>query len=345
MKPKQAKAQQDPESVGKVTGLPKWWEDLIIGWSPNTAPRLPLAPPRIKSDYKEISVTDLYVRIHRDLAELLGRVCPSVTNRKNSETGLDEPLSYATRLRSSLNKGIADDLSSDLWERIFSPIQDTRENAREEYKRGLEKLLEEEPRSSAEKLAHFTIGAATWLENLYAKQPDLMKEIAKECDLWPVNLGLKSKRRNGKVKYELKRISFAHRYLEGLELNSKCFHHSGHQSGLEDVSPFTLAAENLYRIIMLLRRKPGWFPPETEWAKQIFALSVPMTKQNASKWWKAIKVFLEERWKTTPKDFSPLIVHLGLHQSKKPLYPSEIKRRVVDNDLKDAFLALARQDL
>jgi hypothetical protein len=70
-----------------------------------------------------------------------------------------------------------------------------------------------------------------------------------------------------------------------------------------------------------------------------------MTKSNAAIWWKVAKVYLYERWDKAQEEFEPLIKHLRLKLSTKTPWKSRIKTRVIDNDLKDAFLALAQPDL
>jgi hypothetical protein len=61
------------------------------------------------------------------------------------------------------------------------------------------------------------------------------------------------------------------------------------------------------------------------------------------------KVYLYERWGKAQKEFKPLIKHLGfkypIELSTKMPSESKFKSRVIDNDLKDAFLALAQSDL
>ena len=74
-----------------------------------------------------------------------------------------------------------------------------------------------------------------------------------------------------------------------------------------------------------------------------------MTKSNSADWWKLAKIYLYERWDKAQKEFEPLTEHLGfkypIQLSDKVPYESMVKSRVIDNDLKDAFVALARPDL
>ena len=95
---------------------------------------------------------------------------------------------------------------------------------------------------------------------------------------------------------------------------------------------------------MMLSEKESHLPANA-WQKRLRALHAPMTKETAIDWWKAAKVYLYERWDTARLEFMPLIEHLGLKLSSKTPYQSRIKSRVIDNDLRDAFVALARSDL
>lgn len=94
--------------------------------------------------------------------------------------------------------------------------------------------------------------------------------------------------------------------------------------------------------------KEVYFPKVTPWAKR-FAVAVPMTKRNSQDWWEVAKIYLYERWDKAQEEFKPLIRHLGfkypIQLSSKTPYESNIKSRVIDNSLKDAFIALARPDL
>ena len=118
------------------------------------------------------------------------------------------------------------------------------------------------------------------------------------------------------------------------------------------MSPFKLAARELYIKMLLLKDDPHHhvsFPKITPWAKRLFALTVPMRKHDSPDWWNVAKVYLYERWDKAQKEFKPLIKHLGfkypIELSSRVPYESMIKSRVIDNGLKEAFIALARPDL
>jgi hypothetical protein len=179
-----------------------------------------------------------------------------------------------------------------------------------------------------------------------------MRDVAAKYDLWPVNLDIQEKEIKGVRRSELQRVEFARDYLVELGLNSKCDFPSGHRSGAEHrISPFRLAAEEVHTKMLLLKDDSlrHWTKKITPCAKQLFALTVPMTKRNSPAWWKVAKVYLYERWDKAQKEFKPLIEHLGfpypIKLSSKTPYESNIKSRVIDNSLKDAFIALARPDL
>ena len=65
-------------------------------------------------------------------------------------------------------------------------------------------------------------------------------------------------------------------------------------------------------------------------------LREPMTKRTFPQWWKVAKVFLDEEWELHRQAFEPLIAHLKIKQG----YDSEVKTRVIDQSLKEAFFRL-----
>jgi hypothetical protein len=233
-------------------------------------------------------------------------------------------------------------------QRIRSPSKSESNRALAEYDRLVDQLVALEPKSAASALAFLTETATTYLAHLFVKRPALIKEIARTRNLWPVNLGLRVKVVKGKPVREVTGLAFARNYLTELELNSRGDSPSAHGSG----SPFRWAADELYTKMLVLKDDPHrhvWFPKVTPWAKRLFALTVPMTKRNSADWWKVAKIYLYERWDKAQKEFKPLIKHLGfpypIELSSRVPYESMIKSRVIDNSLKEAFMALARPDL
>ena len=81
-----------------------------------------------------------------------------------------------------------------------------------------------------------------------------MMKVAAKYDLWPVNLGIRDKKVKGLTRRELHRLEFARDYFIELGLNSQCDFPSMHKSGAEHrISPFKLAAEELYTDMLLLK--------------------------------------------------------------------------------------------
>ena len=172
-----------------------------------------------------------------------------------------------------------------------------------------------------------------------------MKEVAAKCDLWPVNLGLRRKIIKGEPKHQVTRLTFARNYLTQLGLNSDCDFPTAQESGAEPRSPFKLAAQDLYCFMLLQKDSKLKWNKLNAWEKKLRALHAPMTRKRALDWWKVAKIYVDERWETARSEFTPLIKHLGLKLSKKTPYESNIKSRVINNDLKDAFVGLAQPDL
>jgi hypothetical protein len=305
--------------------------------------------PRLTEKYEKMRVTDLVRRIRDDLEELLARAYPTAMEEWHQRIApnywRESGITYESRLLYSTSQSVAEELCPGLWERITSPDETVSCKALEEYQRLLSQFLEREPRHAAVWFAFIAKQAASYLEYLSDKRGALMKEIAAESDLWPVNLGLRVKVVKGEPVREITRVEFARNYLIELELNSQCHFPSAQGSGPH--SPFRLAAEELYTNMLMLKRV--FFPKITPWAKRLFALTVPMTKRNSQDWWEVAKIYLYERWDRAQEEFKPLIKHLGfkypIQLSSKTPYESNIKSRVIDNSLKDAFIALARPDL
>jgi hypothetical protein len=334
-KPRRAKESR------RETGIDGGMDRFFVGGESKIAGFMHYKQPRWTEEYKKMKVPDILRRIQDDLEELLARVYPTATNEWQPAA-----VGYESRLRRVISKGVVDELDHGLWKRINSRNQTVSRKACEEYLRLLPIFLNEEQKHAAKAFAFITKWAATYLENLFVKEGALMKEVARGQDLWPVNLGLSVRIVKGKPTFQLTRRAFARKYVTELELNSQCRFPSQHESGAQSVSPFKLAAEGLYIKMLLLKRAPAWFPKVTPWAKRLFTLQLPMTKDNSAGWWRVGKDYLYERWEKARVEFDPLIQHLGLENlSFKTPYESNIKTRVIDNELKQAFEALATHDL
>ena len=338
------------------TGIRGGMDKFFVGGEWKIAGFVHIKPPRWTEEYQKMRVRDLVRRIQDDLEELAARAYPNYTAEHHQRFAPkywhEFPLTYENFLRTVISQSVAEELCPDLWERIISQDKTVSRNACEEYQRVLPQFLESEPRHAVNAVAFVAQKTARYLENLFIKRAALMMQVAAKYDLWPVNLGLRRKTVKGKVAYEVIRQGFGHNYLRQLGLSSNCDFPTSHQGSAESISPFKLAAEDLYINMLLLKDDPDHhvcFPKITPWAKRLFALTVPMTKSNSGDWWKIVKVYLYERWDKAQQEFKPLIKHLGfrypIELSSKVPYQSIIKSRVIDNDLRDAFVALARPDL
>lgn len=198
----------------------------------------------------------------------------------------------------------------------------------------------EDAKKAAKTLAFIIKHGATWLEYLFVYRNALMREVAAENDLWPVNLGMKRKKVRGKIRNELTRVGFARDYLTELGLNIKSRWPSHDCTGAEQGrSPFWFVARELYTSLLEIKDAPEFYSVRaTHWRKDLAALKEPMTRRNFPKWWKVAKVFLDEEWEINRQFFEPLVQHLKI----RPGYQSEVKTRVINQSLKDAFFALAR---
>ena len=340
-----------------TTGIDEAMARFFVGGEWKIAGFAYIKPPRWIEEYDKMRVRELVRRIQDDLEELLARAYPTYSQEWSQKFAPNYwrqfPHTYEGHLHCVINESVAEQLCGGLWKRIISQDKAVSSEAREEYQRHLQQFLEDEPKRAAKALAFIAKTAATYLEHLFVKRGALMREVAPKYDLWPVNLGIRYKKINGMTKSELRRVGFARDYLVELGLNSQCDFPSGHGgSGSElKASPFRLAAEELYIKMLLLKDDSlrHSFARVTPWAKRLFALSMPMTKSNSAEWWAVARDYLYERWEKAQKEFKPLIKHLGfkypIELTSKTPYESNIKSRVIDNGLKDAFVASARADL
>jgi hypothetical protein len=337
-----------------ATGIDEGMDRFFVGGEWQIAGFMHIKPPRWTREYEKLRVRDLVRRIQDDIEELLARAYPTYTEEWQQKFAPNYwrqfPITYEGYLRCVINQSVAEELCNGLWERIISQDKKVSRKACEEYQRLLGQFLESEPRHAANALAFLARKATAYLAHLFEKRPALMKEVAKTLNLWPVNLGLRVKVVKGKPVREVTGLGFARNYLTELRLDSRCDFPSADRSGAH--SPFRLAAEELYTKMLMLKDDPErhvWFPKLTPWARRLFALTVPMTKRNSVYWWKVAKIYLYERWDKAQKEFKPLIEHLDfkypIQLSSKTPYESNIKSRVIDNGLKEAFIALARFDL
>lgn len=328
------------------TGIKEGLDRFFRRGELKTAGFMQIKPPRWGEEHQQMGVGDLVRRIEDDLNELLARAYPSYVEEWYQRFAPNYWRNYEGYLRRVVNKSVAEELCHGLWNRMISPDETISRKAAKEYQRRLLEFLEKEPKEATNALAFLAQRAATYLEHIFAKRASMIREIAATYDLWPVNLGLRAKMVKGGPVYEVTRQAFARDYLIELGLNSFCDFPSWYESGAQSVSPFRLAAKELYTKMLLLKeRRKVCFSKVTPWSRRLFRLAEPMTKANSKEWWSVAKDYLYERWDKAQEEFEPLIRHLRLKLSGKTPFESKIKNRVIDNDLKDAFLALARPDL
>ncbi len=332
--------------------------------------------PRDCRDYEQMTVAEILDRVRGDVGELVARAYPAAreewAKRFAPAWWRDWGVPHDKRCRHITEK-LANRLRPGLWKEINSTDSETAEKAQKELTQLLNKYFEAEPKLAAHALAFVTKQAAYSLEGLSVKRAALMKEVARGFSLWPVNMGLRAKVNNkdGKRTTEmvLTRRDFAEKYLKGLGVNTDSrFPESAH-SGAKKISPFRIAAEQLYTDLLLMKHSPpNWnFLKISSWAKKLFALPEPMTTANAGDWWKVAKFWLDEQWDLDQEAFAPLIavskkwkndfgstspygagsgplkrVKRKVPITEAPLYPSELRSTVIDSRLKEAFCALAK---
>lgn len=194
--------------------------------------------------------------------------------------------------------------------------------------------------SSVGLLAMLGIRAADLLEALAEACPELVAQVAREYPFWPVRLGLTKPDRTGAQ--SVTRGDTVRKHLKAITLNSAGTYPP--VSPLEGTSsPFGCAARQLYRALFSLRgaliraREELADLQLSAWEKALVDLAMPMTKENCGQWWKVGKVFVDECWRAHPEDFDLLVIKLGL--TKKTA--GRRRARVIDGDLKDAFVGLA----
>jgi len=191
------------------------------------------------------------------------------------------------------------------------------------------------PENAAVDLAGVATLAANILEELAATDAKVEITLAaarKNC--WPVNMRLGKKGRKvvlvgaKKTKAYLTRIKLGQnptRLLQNLQN--------------PEASLFSKVAELLYSALLDYREHGAWRGEVTKWAEKLLALDVPISPRNVDEWWSVAKTWMYEQWEANHNYFNPLIEHLGLHD--KALFPSEVKRRVIDDSLKKSFKSLA----
>jgi hypothetical protein len=327
-------------------------QTLFLGLEHELRAYLHLRSPREHPEYRKMPTSKICRRIQDDIGELLCRAHPSAGQDWAREFYGPEHVQQFLELNSQsrwqdVDKEHADELCPGLWERLNArlpgtdkPDLDKIRGARKELSELWEQRKRREAFPAADALAWVTHEAAMFLENLSVKCPQLLRDVAKRYQTWPVNIGTRKKVLNGKRRTVLARLAFAEKYLMGLGVNTESTWPERRFSGAEQKSPFRIAADRLYTQLIMCRNEPRvWFPKLGPWAKKLLALSEPMTTANVTDWWNVAKVAVDEHWELHLRNFSPLIKHLGL--GGRNITPSLVKKQVIDDSLKKAFRALA----
>jgi hypothetical protein len=188
--------------------------------------------------------------------------------------------------------------------------------------------------NAAEDLARVATAATSILQDLAASGSKMeIISAAMGKNTWPVNMRLGKK--GGKP--VLEGIDKTKKYLTSIKLGL-----SPHRimKKLQDPegNPFSKAAELIYGGLLDLRSRASWQGQIPEWRMKLLLLDEPITTSNAGEWWSVAKAWMDEHWVANRDLFSPLIKHLKLDD--KNYTPSMVKRRVIDDSLKKAFMAL-----
>jgi hypothetical protein len=324
-----------------------------------------IQPPRNCPEYEQMTVVEITTRIKHDTEELLARAYPSYGKEWANKFGSKwcrgiahlDPRGFCPPISEGYGERFAENLRKGLWQDLHSPEDSTRQKAHEEFHYLLKPFTEKESRDAANALAYLAIDAARWMENLSVKRAEVIQEVAKNHDLWPVNLGVRKRvSRNGgkgQLTHVITRLDFAKEYLNRLGVGSNCKLPSTESTGAKPQSLFRLAAQRLLVDLLLMKSDPSFFfKKKTPWMRKLVALPEPMTKAHVGKWWAVAKQLVDEQWKANPRFFAPLIKSCGTWQQdirgkrRVPITDarrgsSEKKSKVIDQRLKEAFETLA----
>jgi hypothetical protein len=226
-----------------------------------------------------------------------------------------------------------------------------------------------EARRAAMELAIIGTRVADWLEYLGERRPDLLKEVAPHLAVWPFNLGLSRPRRGGKRGLLRAKVAKAHLTKMGLGEAHHPLVETTTETGVQPrrklgdgPSVSRVAAEQVLNALYDIRRRPSHylrvrvvpseaspasgrtpFEPLTPWGRKLFALQVPMTKDDWPEWWSLARVLLIEQWDKSRSAFQLLVDASGLGVYLKPptCKPSKVKSRIIDQLIKNEFKLLA----
>lgn len=201
---------------------------------------------------------------------------------------------------------------------------------------------------SAENLAYMANSAAMLLEHLASSKEWMVKKLisaaAQKMEFWavPLRRGVK------KGKPSLEGVDKAKAYLNDIKLGK----HADSGAVLKYFNDgraniFKRAAELLLYKLVSWREHGAWRGEITDWAKELYALKLPMRSADVDAWWSVAKQWMDEQWETNPEIFKPLIASCkskgkSLAGDRHEHYPSQVRRDVIDVRLREVFFALAK---
>lgn len=323
--------------------------------------------PFYRGEHEAMKAEDIFRRIESDIEELVARALHLSVDR-----WLKEPDSLASF---EIPSGRAwKEKSRRLLLREGLNSKDTRERERAEQRYlQLRKLDDADADLAVVRLALIGQQVTRRLELLTRERLDFLEPIARTFSTWPVSLGLGKADRSGKRK--VRGAEDAGRLLRRLNLNADNYWPETENPDGGSVSPFRLAAEDIYHVLQVIRHEPfRWFDqgesyehfkarwkpgkrvrlassiPEwknlPQWGQDLMVLPEKMTTANADDWWRVAKTLLDEQWESNHEAFRPLIAACkskgqSLAGPRHELYESEVRRTVIDLRLKEPFFSLA----
>lgn len=200
----------------------------------------------------------------------------------------------------------------------------------------------------AKNLAGMATAAARFLQDLAFSDSVFDVQLAAMArSSWPVVLRLGTKVTGGKRKEVLQDAEWAKEYLRRIKLDQTSSPKFKYLSNPR-ANMFNKAAEVLVHQLLEWRERAIRASANTPWARRLLSLDSPMTAKNVSDWWAVAKEWADEQWEANPEPFKPLIEACkkrgqSLGGSNHDLFPSEVRARVIDSRLKEAFFSLVKR--
>ena len=124
MKKRTSRRQPAKKSKRSERGIGEGLDGFFVGGELAIAGFMHIKPPRWIEEYEKMRVPDLVRRIQDDLKELLARAYPTYTEERDQRFAPNRwrkfPITYEGFLRVVINKSVAEELRTGLWDRIIS---------------------------------------------------------------------------------------------------------------------------------------------------------------------------------------------------------------------------------